>query len=122
MKSNKEIVLEFYEKVFNNWDLSELDDYMWDDYRQHSPEVQDGKAGFREFIRGFLSMKPHAEISKLIAEDDLVCVFFKCTFGVNDVVAKVFDLYRLKDGKLAEHWDCTMRVDGMECGHSNGQF
>ena len=121
MKSNKEIVAEFYEKVFNNWDLSELDDYMWDDYKQHSAEAPDGKEGFIEFFEGFLSGKPHAEVIKMIAEDDLVCVFFKCSFP-SGVIAKVFDLYRLKDGKLAEHWDCTMRVDGTECNHKNGQF
>ena len=122
MKSNKEIVLEFYDKVFNNWDLSELDDYMKDDYRQHSPEVADGKAGFKEFIGHFLSAKPHAEIVKIIAEDDLVCVFFKCTFGTNDTIAKVFDLYRLEDGKLAEHWDSPMRINDIECRNPNGHF
>ena len=121
MKSNKEIVAEFYEKTFNNWDLSEIDDYMWDDYRQHSPEVADGKEGFLEFFRGFISLKPHVEICKMIEEDDLVCVFFKCTFE-SGVIAKVFDLYRLRDGKLAEHWDCTMRIDNMECKCPNGQF
>jgi len=121
MKNNKEIVAEFYEKCFNNGDLSELDRFMRDDYRQHSPEVRDGKEGFTEFFRGFLALKPHAEIIKMTAEDDLVCVFFRCTFE-SGVVAKVFDLYRLEDGKLAEHWDCTMRIDDMECMNSNGQF
>lgn len=121
MKSNKEIILEFYENVFNNWDLSELDAFMRDDYRQHSPEVADGKAGFIEFFKGFLAMKPHADIQKVIAEDDLVCIFFKCTFG-NGAEVKVFDLYRLEDGMLAEHWDCTMRIDGMECNNPNGHF
>lgn len=121
MKRNKEIVAEFYEKVFNNWDLSELDSYMKDDYRQHSPEVADGKAGFIEFMKSFLAQHPHADIVKLIEEDDMVCVFFKCSMD-NGVVAKVFDLYRLENGMLAEHWDCTMRVDNMDCVCPNGQF
>ena len=121
MKSNKEIVAEFYEKFFNQWDMSELDDYMWDDYKQHSAEAEDGKEGFIKFFKGFLSMKPHAEIVKMIAEDDLVCVFFKCTFE-SGVVAKVFDLYRLKDGKLAEHWDSPMRIDNVTCNNPNGHF
>lgn len=121
MKSNKEIIREFYEKCFNNWDLSEIETYMKDDYRQHSPEVADGREGFLVFFKGFISQKPHAEIIKIIAEDDLVCVFFRCSFE-NGVVAKVFDLYRLEDGMLAEHWDCTMRIDGMDCSNPNGQF
>ena len=121
MKSNKEIVLEFYEKCFNEWDLSVVDEYMRDDYRQHSPEVADGKEGFLTFFRGFISQKPHAEIVHILEDGELVCVFFRCSFE-SGVVAKVFDLYRLEEGKLAEHWDCTMRVDEMTCPHSNGQF
>lgn len=119
--TNKEIVLEFYEKVFNGWDLSEIDRYMWDDYRQHSPEVADGKAGFLEFFKGFLAGHPRTEIIKIMEEGDMVCVFFKCNMD-HGVVVKVFDMYRLRDGKLAEHWDCTMRVDNMECNNPNGQF
>lgn len=120
-KTNKDIVLEFYEKVFNGWDLSCIDEYMHDDYKQHSPGVNDGKAGFLEFFENFIKKQPHVDVSKIIAEDDLVCVFFKCSFS-DGVIAKVFDMYRLSDGKLAEHWDCTMRVDNMETKHSNGQF
>ncbi|MDO4622819.1 MAG: nuclear transport factor 2 family protein [Eubacteriales bacterium] len=118
---NKEIVRYFYERVFNNGDLSEIDKLMRDDYKQHSPGVADGKAGFLGFINDFLKKGPHAEIVKLLQDEDMVCVFFRCTFN-NGVVAKVFDMYRLQDGQLAEHWDCTMRVDDMECKHPNGQF
>lgn len=121
MRTNKEIVLYFYDRVFNNWDLSEIDTYMKDDYKQHSPEVADGKAGFLKFFEGFLAGHPHVEIIKILEEGDMVCVFFKCSMD-HGVEVKVFDLYRLEDGMLAEHWDCTMRVDGMECNNSNGHF
>ena len=34
-----------------------------------------------------------------------------------------FDMYRIEDGKLAEHWDCVMHdIGAMECVHENGQF
>ena len=36
-RTNKEVVEYFYERVFNAGDFSELDDLMWDDYKQHSP-------------------------------------------------------------------------------------
>ncbi len=121
MRSNKEIVAAFYEEAFNNWDLSHIDDYMRDDYMQHSPEVADGKEGFLAFFREFIKQKPHATIVRLLEDGDLVCVFFRCDFE-SGVVAKVFDLYRLEDGKLAEHWDCTMRVDNMPVSDNHGQF
>lgn len=120
-RTNKEIVEYFYERVFNAWDLSELDDLMRDDYKQHSPEVADGKEGFIAFMEGFLKGHPRTHTIRCLEDGDLVCMFFRCEMD-GGVVVKVFDLYRLEDGKLAEHWDCTMRVDNMECNNPNGQF
>lgn len=38
--TNKELVLKFYDEVFNKWDISNLDSYMKDDYIQHNPTVK----------------------------------------------------------------------------------
>lgn len=103
--TNKELVLKFYEEVFNGWDLTNLDLFMRDDYMQHNGTVADGKEGFKAFAAKFLALKPHMEIQKIFENEDHVAVFFKCTLGVNGSVNKVVDIYRLEDGKLAEHWD-----------------
>ena len=118
--TNKEIILRFYETAFNNWDLSIVDEIMRDDYKQHSPEVEDGKEGFLKFFNGFLTQHPHAEIIHIMEDGDLVCVFFRCK--LDGCTAKVFDLYRLEDGMLAEHWDCTMNTDVVPCVNPNGHF
>lgn len=102
--TNKEIVRQFYEEVFNHWDLSNIDSYMKDDYIQHNPECENGKAGFLKFAEFFLSMKPHMEIIKIGEDGDMVYVFFKCVLE-NGMINKVCDIYRLEGGKLAEHWD-----------------
>ena len=101
---NKRIVLDFYERVFNGRDASAISEYVREDYIQHNPTVEDGRAGFSRFMEKFLSMDPHVEIVGSAAEKDLVFVFFKCTMG-NGMVNKVCDIYRLEDGMLAEHWD-----------------
>lgn len=121
--TNRELVQQFYDEVFNRWDLSRLDDFMLDTYIQHNPGVKDGKAGFREFAAKFLAMKPHAEISKIICENDIVVVFFKCTMLENGMENKVFDMYRIEDGKLAEHWDCVMHdIGGIVSVNGRDQF
>lgn len=119
--TNKEIVRRFYEKVFNAWDLSDLDQVMREDYIQHSPEVEEGREGFVRFMKGFLAAKPHAEIIHLLEDGDMVCVFFRCVLGGSQEV-KVFDLYRLEDGKLAEHWDCMMATEGIPVHNRHGHF
>lgn len=103
--TNKEVVLKFYNEVFNGWDLSNLDEMMHDDYIQHNATVENGKEGFKQFAEKFLSMKPHMDIINIFENEDHVAVFFKCTLEVNGMVNKVVDIYRLADGKLAEHWD-----------------
>lgn len=102
--TNKDLVLKFYEEVFNGWDLSHVRDYVREDYIQHNPTVENGAEGLLKFLAGFTSMKPHIEIIKVLENEDHVGIFFKCTMG-NGMVNKVMDIYRLEGGKLAEHWD-----------------
>ena len=102
--TNKELVLKFYDEVFNNWDISNLDNYMKDNYIQHNPTAPSGKEGFVEFTKFFFSLKPHMDIIHIGEDGDIVYVFFKCTLE-NGAINKVCDIYRIEDGKLAEHWD-----------------
>ena len=102
--TNKELVLKFYDEVFNNWDISNLDNYMKDNYIQHNPTAPSGKEGFVEFTKVFFSLKPHMDIIHIGEDGDIVYVFFKCTLE-NGAINKVCDIYRIEDGKLAEHWD-----------------
>ena len=122
--TNREIVTEFIDRVFNAWDLTELDKYMRDDYRQHSQGVKDGKAGFREFAAEFFRQEPHMHVFKMAEDGDMVFVFFKCTFGSHpDTAAKVCDIYRLRDGLLAEHWDVVQSISPDDpCASGNGHF
>ena len=122
--SNTQLVLKFYEEVFNGHDLTNLDRYMHPDYKQHSTAVADGREGFRAFAEKFLSFKPHMDILYAVEEGDLVVVFFKCTMG-NGTVNKVFDMYRVTDGKLAEHWDSVehdVDIAAVTAVNGNGPF
>ena len=107
--TNKELVLKFIDEVFNAHDLSKLDEYMHDDYKQHSVEVEDGKEGFRKFAQGFFTLDPYMDVKQVFESEDTVAVFFKCNFK-NGHSAKVVDMYRVRDGKLAEHWDVVQQL------------
>lgn len=104
---NIETVKRFYEEVFNGHDNSRetLDKYMRDDYSQHNGTVENGKDGFIKFTNLFFNANPKMEIVKMFANEDEVAVFFKCICQADGKINKVVDIYRLQDGKLAEHWD-----------------
>ena len=87
---------------------------------QHNVGVADGKEGFKEFAAKFLAAKPHMEIKKIFENEDHVAVFFKCTCRANGTINKVCDIYRLQDGKLAEHWD-VVEHDVKEFSEVNGR-
>jgi predicted SnoaL-like aldol condensation-catalyzing enzyme len=108
MKSNKTIVLECYRKIIRDLDLSVIDQYIHDDYIQHSPSVKNGKAGIVEMLM-FLKTLPKptvqqvSPIIRVIAEGDYVAVHLNVAFLGKQIA--VIDMYRLHNGKLAEHWD-----------------
>ena len=121
--TDKELVLKFIDEVFNAHDLSKLDEFMREDYRQHSIGVQSGREGFRKFAEEFFQSEPYMDVRKVFESDDhTVAVFFRCSFK-NGTAAKVVDMYRVQDGKIAEHWDVVQALpddDGEING--NGSF
>lgn len=118
-QSNKKIVETFCRDVFVNHDLSHLDDYMRDDYIQHNPDVAQGKKGFVEFFEKTFIAIPDFKytLKKIVADGDLVMIY--CTTSGthtggewldkaptgNRLDFNVVDIFRIEDGKIAEHWD-----------------
>ncbi|UQS85129.1 ester cyclase [Apilactobacillus apisilvae] len=119
---NKQLVNKFYEEVFKNGDLSNIDTFMKNDYIQHSPEVKNGKAGFIEFIKLFLKLEPKINILNISSDNDYVYVFFKCDLN-NGHTNKVCDIYRISDNKLAEHWDIIEKnIEDVKTASGNPLF
>jgi predicted SnoaL-like aldol condensation-catalyzing enzyme len=118
-ENNKKVVKEFYEEVFRKRNLNVVDRFMHDDYIQHNPDAAQGMAGFIEFHIGFFAAIPDfcATINEIVAEGDLVYVYNTITgthtgegfLGYpptgNRVNFNAVDMFRLRDGKLCEHWD-----------------
>jgi predicted SnoaL-like aldol condensation-catalyzing enzyme len=120
--TNKELILRFYDSVFQKKELSSVDRYIGNGFIQHDPRIFDGKDGFRRYCADFFSDDPSLEILYVLADKDMVCIVSKCTYG-NHSVDQLFDLYRCADGKIAEHWDCTTRnVENITSVNNNGLF
>ena len=77
--SNKELVQTLINKVFNEHDLSVLDEIMRDDYIQHNPDAAQGKKGFIEFFIPTFKAMPdfRYEIFKIFeAFTNHLCAYF----------------------------------------------
>jgi predicted SnoaL-like aldol condensation-catalyzing enzyme len=101
--NNKELVLKATGELFGDRDPSAVDRWVAPDYRQHSSLAADGP----EALRGLVANLPEGfryEPARVIADGDLVALHgVYHGFGPEPLVA--FDLFRVADGKLAEHWD-----------------
>jgi predicted SnoaL-like aldol condensation-catalyzing enzyme len=119
--ANKKLVLGAYQALFGDHDLAALE--HWDDaYIQHNPTVADGKAGLLAALESFGVLKSPAhilDVRRVLADGNMVAVQTKQNFGNGDV--SVIDLFRVENGKLAEHWDVIQPVPA-KAANANTMF
>lgn len=118
INENMDLLGKFSNHVFVNKDLTNLETFMHTDYIQHNPFVDQGISGFREFFKDWFTSIPdfNYELQNIIANEEYVWVYgtYKGThtntwLGIeasNQAYAfNAVDIFRIEDGKLAEHWD-----------------
>lgn len=108
--NNKAIVLAAFKHLIGERNPDVIDTYLHDSYIQHSPMVKDGKAGLLEALHHLQKMPPPpanspSPVVRTIADGDYVMVHMDVAFMGKKMA--IVDLYRLEEGKLAEHWDAT---------------
>ena len=119
LAANKKLVYDMYRIVLQAGIWERAGEFIRDDYIQHNPQAGQGLAGVQDYIR---KTRPHREIKDtlelplidLIAEGDKVLTAFvrpeKDASGAT-YYSTWFDLYRIEDGKIAEHWDPMLKSD-----------
>jgi len=122
-KKNLDMVLEWWRVVIQNRQLDQAPKYQAEDYIQHNPNVPTGRAGFVEFF-GKLPKPQGVNPAKLAnppvvtgAKGDFVWLIFETeskdprdpskTYHSNS-----FDVLRIQNGKVQEHWDSAMKMPG----------
>lgn len=80
--------------------------YVVSDYIQHNPGIADGRQAAIDALKPMFS-RPGAQfdVKRIIIDGDMAVIHL---FGRGDPAtpgAAVADIYRLKDGKIVEHWD-----------------
>ncbi len=112
LKRNKETVLAFYDLIINKKDFDAAVGYMGDDYIQHNPTAATGVEGLRVWMTDFYRRLPdlRANVRRIIAEGDLVVLHVEGTNGPGLGGSAVVDIFRVKDGKIVEHWDVIQPI------------
>ena len=117
--ANKRLVYDFWREVFEAGHMELAEKYMLESYIQHNPTVPTGRAAFVDFFSKFVKPKAIADKVKaplvaIVAEGDLVILsFVSLVPDPKDASKKYtttwFDMFRIENGKIAEHWDPELR-------------
>ena len=119
LAANKKLVYDFWREVFEAGHMDLAPKYMAESYIQHNPNVPTGRAAFVAFFTQYVkkpkAIQPtiQAPLVTMVAEGDKVIISFVRTMrSIRRMPAKKstttwFDMFRIEDGKIAEHWDCA---------------
>lgn len=120
-EANRTLVINFYERFFNQHQVEEAAKIVAEDYKQHNPDVPDGKAPFVGYFAGFFKENPQsrARIVRSATDGDLVYLHVHSTNGPDDRGQAVMDIFRVEDGKIVEHWDIIQDVPAESANDSS---
>jgi predicted SnoaL-like aldol condensation-catalyzing enzyme len=107
---NKKMVADFYQSLFGDKNQAAIDQYIADTYIQHNPSLPDGKDPLKKAAAVWFKGQPKdtVDVKHLGADGNFVYIHTKSKMG--NKMYSTIDIYRLENGKIAEHWDVKQEV------------
>lgn len=128
--STREVAHRFLERMFLKNDVrGAYDAYAAPNFIQHNPLIADGLAGHHAYFE-HLATQPQGRTSDwahvfdmILVDGDKFAVLHHVFRSPEDRGRLFVDIWRVKDGKIAEHWDIIQDIpatilhsNGMGCG------
>lgn len=123
--ANKALVKAFVEDILVAGRMEKLAGYFdGDRYHQHNPQIGDGLSGLGAALQALaqagITLK-YDRVHMVLGEGNFVLVASEGTFGGKHVA--FYDLFRVQDGRIAEHWDTIEAIPPKsEWKNANGKF
>ena len=129
-EANKEIIRNYFkiiDEAGKTGNASIIDDFLSEDFVEHNPfpGISANREGWKQAFKMFAEATPgYHVIDDLIAEDDKVAAHITAygkhvgtIFGIpatnKEFSMKGITIWRLRDGKIVEHWSQTDMVGMM---------
>jgi len=117
LAANKKLVWDMWRTFLQGGDINAADKYLAPEYHQHNPNADTGLEGVKAYFRaaGRQATPPKETIDGLVAitaERDLVTVARVRELtdkAGNKYTTTTFDLFRVANGKIVEHWDIATK-------------
>ncbi len=122
--ANKELVRSLLEDVLIAGEDRALTDYIsTTQYDQHNPLVADGLEGFGAFLAGLHARgeaMEYRQVHKLVGQGNFVATLSEMELAGQPTA--VFDIWRLADGRIVEHWDNMEPIPSAKESVNSGKF
>ncbi|MGF1759117.1 nuclear transport factor 2 family protein [Photobacterium sagamiensis] len=122
-EENKQLIANFMEDVFFGKAPEKISEYIsTEQYDQHNTMVKDGLDGLNEALAYLASqnnMFDYHKVHRILGEGNFVLTQSEGRW--NGKPQAFYDLFRIKDDKIVEHWDIIQEVPE-EMAHENGMF
>ncbi|GKQ39062.1 nuclear transport factor 2 family protein [Streptomyces sp. A012304] len=120
---NERLVTQAFDQLIVRKDLSAIDRYWGSEYHQHNPNIADGVEGAKSGLGAYFKAFPQLKVTpkRVIAEGDLVAVHSHYVNAPGERGQAVVDLFRVRGGKIVEHWDVLQGVPATSA-NDNGMF
>ncbi len=118
LAANKKLCYDFFRVVLRARHLDEAEKYMKDDYIQHNPNADTGIVGFKAFFTKLGAPQPIQDtvpgLVAIQAEGNFVTLSFVRELPDpknkdQKYTTTWFDMFRVDNGKIAEHWDVATK-------------
>lgn len=125
-ENNRRVIQSFVGDVLINGHLKKLDDYInKEEFTEHNPRFGDDLVGLQTTLSkstyGESISISYEKCHRLLAEGNFVLSV--CEGYADQIPTSFFDLYRLKAGKIVEHWDTTEVIPPRsQWKNNNGKF
>ena len=123
-EENKALAVALVQDVLMGRDPSRITDYISaDSYAQHNPNIADGLEGIIaavETLTAQNNMFQYTEIHAVLGEGNFVLTVSEGQW--NGTTNAFYDLFRMEDGMIVEHWDVIQPVPTEGLANTNGMF
>lgn len=124
-EENRTLVKNFLYDVMQGNNLEKTPEYFdGDTYIQHNTGIADGVSGLNDALAALAEQgieMIYDETHMVLAQGNYVLAVSEGTFG--GAPTSYYDLWRVEDGKIAEHWDVMETIaDPSTWANENGKF